>query len=363
VTRSGAPAPTGGPRVLLLEVSATAPCLLPPAAWRLLSEADVCTLEPELPVLAGLAEAGIPVHQLPDGEPLAEQLRARAEEFGTVVHLASVGGPAPAGLATERVDVSSARGLRLLDVVAVMDRLRSPGGCPWDAEQTHESLAPYLLEEAYEAYQAIEDADRPALREELGDVLLQVLFHARLAEEAVAADRWSIDDVAAGLLRKLVRRHPHVFGEVLVADASDVSRNWETIKAAEKNRRSVTEGVALSQPALTLAATLQRRAAGVGVPPGLVSERIAATETLEQAVAMLAESLAERAEPAEVGELLFVTVALALAHGVDPEAALRARCRRFRDQLAAVEHGVRAAGEDPAALDARQWSDRWFRSG
>src|SRR5205807_8733476 len=124
-------------------------------------------------------------------------------------------------------------GGRLLDVVTTMDRLRSPGGCPWDAQQTHDSLAPYLLEEAYEAFQAIEDEDSAALREELGDVLLQVAFHSRLAEEADPDERWTIDDVAAGLVDKLVRRHPHVFPHQAVSGADEAVANWDRVKAEE----------------------------------------------------------------------------------------------------------------------------------
>ena len=129
-----------------------------------------------------------------------------------------------------------------------MDRLRSPGGCPWDAEQTHQSLAPYLLEEAYELLEAIELDDLAHLREELGDVLLQVAFHSRLAEERPAPERFSIDDVAADLVAKLIRRHPHVFAGREVAGAADLAANWEAIKAAEKRRESVTDGVPLGQP-------------------------------------------------------------------------------------------------------------------
>ncbi len=153
-------------------------------------------------------------------------------------------------------------GARLLDVVTTIDRLRSPGGCPWDAKQDHESLAPYLLEEAYEAFQAIEDGDPRGLREELGDVLLQVAFHARVAEELPAAERWTIDDVATGLVEKLVRRHPHVFADVAVDGASEVKVNWETIKAAERGKASVVANVPLAAPALTLAASCSARRRG-----------------------------------------------------------------------------------------------------
>ena len=140
-------------------------------------------------------------------------------------------------------------GARLLDVVAVMDRLRSPGGCPWDAEQTHASLRGYLLEEAHEAYDAIVDDDAHAMREELGDVLLQVVFHARVAAEAAPDRRFDIDDVAGDLVDKLVRRHPHVFGDAGPRDVAQVEAGWEEIKQAEKQRRSPTEGVSRSQPA------------------------------------------------------------------------------------------------------------------
>ena len=156
-------------------------------------------------------------------------------------------------------------GAALLDAVAAMDRLRSPGGCPWDAEQDHVSLAPYLLEEAYEAFQAIEDGDLDALRDELGDVLLQVPFTPGWPRSCPPTERWSIDDVAAGLVAKLIRRHPHVFGDVEVSDAADVNRNWEEIKAAERGGASALASVPMAAPALTLAATLQRKAASRAV--------------------------------------------------------------------------------------------------
>jgi XTP/dITP diphosphohydrolase len=215
-------------------------------------------------------------------------------------------------------------GAALLDAVAVMDRLRSPGGCPWDAEQTHASLAPYLLEEAYEAFQALEDGDLSALRDELGDVLLQVLFHARLAEELPEGERWSIDDVASGLVAKLERRHPHVFGDVSVAGADEVNRNWEQIKADEREGRSPIASVPLAAPALTLAAKLQRKG-------GLPTSRDA-TAMLAAAERFAAEQSAEAA-----GELLWNAVALMRAHDIDAEAALRSRAREFRDHALATE--------------------------
>ena len=213
-------------------------------------------------------------------------------------------------------------GAALLEAVAVMDQLRSPGGCPWDAEQDHASLAPYLLEEAYEAYQAIEDDDLAALKDELGDVLLQVLFHARIAEELPAGQRWSIDDVAAGLVAKLKRRHPHVFAGVEVSGAEDVNRNWEQIKAAERGGASPVATVPMAAPALTLAAKLQRKAG---------------EEPTSDAAAMQAAAAAFIGDRSAVaaGELLWEAVSLMRAAGIDPETALRARARRFRDEVIA----------------------------
>ena len=145
----------------------------------------------------------------------------------------------------------------------VMDRLRSPGGCPWDAEQTHESLLKYLLEESYEFIEAVEDGNRQEMREELGDVLLQVFFHARMAEEH-PSDPFNVEDVAKGVAEKLIRRHPHVFSDVKVSGSAEVLENWEAQKAAEKGRTSAVEGVPLSQPALALATKLIYRAQKYG---------------------------------------------------------------------------------------------------
>jgi XTP/dITP diphosphohydrolase len=159
-------------------------------------------------------------------------------------------------------------GARLLDAVTVMDRLASPGGDPWKRAQTHQSLARFLLEEAYEAYDAIEAEDYRALREELGDVLLQVVLHARLAEQLPDGRAWNIDDVAGDLVDKMIRRNPHVFADADVHDVDEITEQWERIKAAEKARDSVLDGIAWSQPALALAARILARArrAGLDVP-------------------------------------------------------------------------------------------------
>ncbi len=217
-----------------------------------------------------------------------------------------------------------APGAALLEAVAVMDRLRSPGGCPWDAEQTHQSLAPYLLEEAYEAYQALEDEDSDGLRDELGDVLLQVLFHARVAAEEPGG--WDIDDVAAGLVAKLVRRHPHVFADTEVSGSADVEANWDAIKKAEKPGRSVADGVPLALPALALVAKLQSRGSRAG--------SWTAPEDPAAMVTAAAEAAAGDASAENLADLLLATVTLARQSGLDPEAVLRRRALQFRDELA-----------------------------
>jgi XTP/dITP diphosphohydrolase len=291
--------------------------------------------------VAGLAAgvAGGPGLGVPADLALARAFRELARGGRTVVWLAGPDGDPgfaralgdlaarePADRAEVEVVYGSwdPPGARLLDVVAVMDRLRSPGGCPWDAEQTHASLAPYLLEEAYEMLDAIADDDLALLREELGDVLLQVAFHSRLAEELPEDERWTIDDVAGDLVAKLVRRHPHVFGGREVTGAAEVEANWEHIKAVEKSRSSLTEGVPLGQPALALAAKLQARVEKAGLPV---------------------------APPAgaDIGHRLFALVAEARAAGVDPEAALRAVARAYRDAIVAAEASGRVPPDGTAA--------------
>jgi XTP/dITP diphosphohydrolase len=249
----------------------------------------------------------------------------------------------------------------LLDLVAIMDRLRTE--CPWDARQTHDSLAPYLLEETYEALEALERRDMAELRGELGDVLLQVLFHARVAAERTDGTGFTIDDVANGIAAKLVRRHPHVFADVTVTGAEDVKRNWDQIKAGERaaaaggDRTSALDGVPMGQPALSLAAQLQRRAQRAGAPAELAD----LTD-----VAGPAEPAGQEARPPETGGLeaggpaagtagaggsdatgsdvvspigaeLFALVAKAGAAGLDPELELRRAARAFRDRFRAWE--------------------------
>jgi XTP/dITP diphosphohydrolase len=223
-------------------------------------------------------------------------------------------------------DVPAPSGQPLLELIAVMDRLRSPGGCPWDAEQTHESLVSYLTEEAHEAVEAIETGDRPAMREELGDVLLQVMFHARIAQED-DDDPWSIDDVAAGIAGKLIARHPHVFGDETAESAAHVESVWLARKTAEKRRESVLDGIPAGLPALLLASKMQYRAShgGLAVP--------AAPELAREAAARAVAAVG----PTGIGALLLALVAESHAAGVDPESALRGALRGYAEQVRAAE--------------------------
>jgi MazG family protein len=216
-----------------------------------------------------------------------------------------------------------------------MARLRGPEGCPWDREQTHRSLARHLLEEAHEVLDAIDADDRDRLREELGDLLLQVVFHARIAADDGAFD---VDDVAEGIVRKLVRRHPHVFGDVEVSGADEVLRNWERIKAEEKGEHGVEHDIPETLPALARAAKVLRRVAGTGPDPS----RDEALAELRLRAEALGGVDAGRAEEA-VGELLLAAAAAARALGVDAEAALRRAVRRFAER----HDRTRADGDPP----------------
>ncbi|MGP3913941.1 MazG family protein [Nonomuraea sp. 10N515B] len=305
------------PLILVTSSPRVAPGLLSHQAWQALRSGPVLTGSAAHPQLPYLAEAGIEV-EVVEPDPRGLAARAVAE---TVVWLAeddeefmrAVGHAAVALEEPPLIEVVPGSydlpGARVLDLVAVMDRLRTE--CPWDRKQTHESLVPYLLEEAYEVLETIEQGDYPALREELGDLLLQVVFHARVAEG------FDMDDVAAGIVEKLVRRHPHVFGSVRAESADEVNDNWEAIKAAErasKGRESALDGVPMGQPALSLAAQLLRRAGRAGAPEAL-------SAGVGQGVARELFDLVRRAGDA----------------GIDAEAELRAAARTYRDRVHAWE--------------------------
>jgi len=319
--------------IVLATSPRVAPGLLSWPAWQALRSASAVLAPAGHPQLPALDEAGI-AYRVMDGSPGPGSLPSDRD----VMWLAEPGDhpPVPPGarLLHGSADLP---GAHLLDLVATMDRLRVE--CPWDARQTHASLAPHLLEEPYEALEALESGDEQAFCEELGDVLLQVVFHARVAAERDDGTSFTIDDVADGIVAKLVRRHPHVFGDVTVSGADEVKRNWDEIKREEKRQRaerggvsatpdgppSALDGVPFGQPALALAAQLQRRAARAGVPGELAR----------------LDGDPEPAGPGgpggEIGRELFRLVMNAREAGLDPEMELRAAARRYRDLVRAWE--------------------------
>jgi XTP/dITP diphosphohydrolase len=318
--------------IVLATSPRVAPGLLSWPAWEALRTASAVFAPSGHPALPALDEAGI-AYQVASAPPGGSS-PAAAEP--AVVWLPEPGDdpPVPAGARLLRGS-ADLPGAHLLDLVATMDRLRTE--CPWDAEQTHESLVPYLVEEPFEALEALESGDEQAFCEELGDVLLQVMFHARIATERDDGTGFTIDDVADGIVAKLVRRHPHVFGDVSVSGADEVNRNWDEIKREEKRARarrqdpagagqapSVLDGVPFGQPALALAAQLQRRAARGGVPDDLAQ--------------LDPGDDPELSEPGpQLGRTLFQLVVTARDLGLDPELELRAAVRRYRDLVHAWE--------------------------
>ena len=204
----------------------------------------------------------------------------------------------------------------LLRLAEVMNKLRSPGGCPWDAEQTHESLIKYLLEESYEFIDAVESNDRAGLQEELGDLLLQVYFHARIAQDD-PQNPFTIEDVARGIADKLISRHPHVFANVQVSGVDEVISNWEEIKAAEKGRTSAIDGVALSQPSLPLISKLLHRAEKFGVELDIPNSTVTDADSAADQIVAIA--------------------AWASANDIDLDSLLRLRARALMAQIQSVE--------------------------
>jgi len=342
---------------ILATSARVAPGLLSWQAWTALRDASTVLVGPEgHPQVPALTEAGIAVEVL-------DALQATLPEAIAVVVAATTSAPSadsvvwlpPAGVQATSAELLAAlagaglpetavrvldgshdlAGAHLIDVVATMDTLRT--SCPWDRRQTHESLAPSLLEEPYEALDALESGDQQALREELGDVLLQVVFHARIAaDRAPADDGYTIDDIADTLVAKLVRRHPHVFADVPVDSAEDVTRNWEEIKKAERAAKlaaagtgtqggpppSALDSVAFGQPALSLAAQLLRRAGRIGYP----GDELPAADDR-------ADGLAGQ----DVGQELLRLVVMAAQHGLDPELELRRVARLLADRVRAWE--------------------------
>ncbi|MGW6454715.1 nucleoside triphosphate pyrophosphohydrolase [Streptomyces sp. NPDC055078] len=321
------PTSTGTGRIVLLTAShRVAPGLLSWPAWQTLRTADrVLCADPAHPQLPYLREAGVTVEI---AAPTARELVDACAGTGASVVVVTTGEgdreltdgiSRLAGSGRERMpDLEllpgsyDLPGARFLDLVQIMDRIRAE--CPWSAIPDHKGLARYAIEEAYELVEAIEDGDRDELREELGDVLLQVVFHARIAEED-ESEPFSIDDVTGTIVDKLIHRHPHVFGDESAETPEDVKAHWLRTKAAEKQRDSVTDGVPLGQPGLALAAKLASRA-----------------RTAELDVALPAG--------AGIGYELLAIAVRAEESGTDPEAALRAAARVYRDAIRAAEARV-----------------------
>src|SRR6266508_424284 len=378
-------------RVVLVASSPRFPLLFPPQTWRALdAHHPVYVLDSGHPSLPALDVGEIPWEVLPEAEDTgpagrdlllvgqgldlegvaearrrADALLDLAKERGAATLLLPPVNDGPLvqmvadRAARQHVEVEAVyplgepKGSALLDLVETEARLRGPGGCPWDHEQTHASLDRHLVEESYEVLDAIDEGDPGHLREELGDLLLQVVFHAQMAEDAGTFD---IDGVARAITEKLVRRHPHVFGDARVGSAGEVVRNWEAIKREEEGRTDPLAGIPAALPALQLAAKLQRRAAEGGFAWPTVSGPVAKVrEELEEVV--------EATQPEhlewEVGDLLFAVVALARAKGVEPEAALRRTARRFRARFLAARAAAEADGRDPAGLDLETWLGYW----
>jgi len=252
------------------------------------------------------------------------------------------------------------------DLVALMARLRTPGtGCPWDIEQTFETIAPYTIEEAYEVADAIQRRDMGELKSELGDLLFQSVFHARMAEEA---GHFDIDDVVRGLVAKMVDRHPHVFGEASIDSAEAQTGAWEVMKAAERAQKakdgpgSALDGVALALPALMRAEKLTKRAGRVGFDwpsPEPVLEKL--QEEIGELKEAIAEPKPDQAHIAEeLGDILFVVANLCRKLGVDPEEALRGANAKFVKRFAGMEELAGSRGQDFASLSLDEQEDLWI---
>ena len=370
-------------RLVLVDTADELPGLLPLHAWSAIMTSDLVLVgsdeHPMLPHLdladlryevvtdpaqpKALSRTDLLSGLSPTDKARAESIVERAKHEGEVAYLF---GRSDQEAFTRTLGMEAARddvevevvyfgvlpnGSRLLELVRVMERLRAPDGCPWDREQNHASLARYAVEEVYELLDAIGAGDPEAIAEELGDVLLQVVFHSQIAADE---GTFRIDDVAEGIVAKLVRRHPHVFADTTVSDADEVVANWETLKAQEKPERTgVFDGVAVGQPAIPYTEQLQRRAAKVGF------DWSADTEAVERIRSELEEFLAagdQSQREHELGDLLMSVVSLARRHGIDAELALRSAATRFRRRFEAMTPDP---GEDLPAITREEWLRRW----
>ena len=255
------------------------------------------------------------------------------------------------------VDFSLKDKYNVQDLVDIVKVLRAPGGCQWDAQQTHESIRRNFLEEAYEVAEAIDQQSTEHLQEELGDVLLQVVFHTSIEEEE---GRFNLDDVANGVCQKLIFRHPHVFGDVTVSSTGEILANWEELKKKEKGQATqadAVDAVARSLPALWRAEKVQKKAAKVGVDWGRVD---GAVDKLSEALGEVKQAIAGHGDPAEeLGDLLFAAVNVARFLKVDPEDALQAACDKFAARFRRVEEAVTAQGKQMEDMSLKELDDIW----
>ena len=358
-------------RVSLVETSEVLPGLLPFQAWDVLGTADVVLLRDPArhPSAPHLHQAGLDLELLepatldrrdldltrpggPDDRRLAKALVQRAAVSGSAVFLLGPddGGLAPAlaGMAAQHdVEIElvflaqQPAGTEVLRLVEVMQRLRDPqDGCPWDLEQDHRSLQRYLVEETYELVDAIERDHDVDLEEELGDVLLQVVFHAQIAQDRRA---FGIDDVARGIADKLVRRHPHVFADGDATTAEQVQTNWDQLKATEKSREGIFDGVPDAGPGLHLLETLQGKAAKQGITSAGSDDPVDAVRSRLTGLAAAAD---RETQESGLGDLIDAVVALARHLGIDPERAARGAARRFRVRVEASTADTAGSGPD-----------------
>ncbi|MEX2505297.1 MAG: nucleoside triphosphate pyrophosphohydrolase [Egicoccus sp.] len=352
----------GPPRVVLVETSDALPGLLPFQAWDALGTASVVhlrdpethpsaphlyfaglDLEPLAPATLGRAELDLTKPGSPEDRRIAKALLEHAAREGVAVYLLGPGdeglGPTLGGQAPEydaEVEfvflAQQPAGAEFVRLVDVLKRLRDPDdGCPWDLEQDHVSLSKYLVEEAYELIDAIERGHDVDMAEELGDVLLQVVFHAQVGSDRRA---FNIDDVTRGIVDKLVRRHPHVFSDTEVEDADEVKRNWDEIKSQEKiGRTGPFDGVPPALPGLMFLETLENKAAKRGFDWSDPSEPVA---RVREELGELLDATTDDERHEELGDLLGAVVGLARAYGIDPEEAARAAGRKFRARFESV---------------------------
>jgi len=261
----------------------------------------------------------------------------------------------------EEMVTGTAAGTQLERLKAIMHRLRAPGGCPWDAEQTHESIISNLIEEAHETVDAIQRADDTDMAEELGDLLLQVVFHCEIAEEG---KRFNLDDVARGISEKLVRRHPHVFATSSAVDSDAVLRQWDEIKRKEKGEKEVPylHGVGKGLPALIRASKLQKKAAKVGfdwpVETGVLSKIREELRELQSAID--AQKMGEVEE--ELGDLLFSVVNLARYRKIDPEVLMAKANSKFERRFGEMESIIKKAGKSLEEADPGEMEEAWIQA-